>query len=48
MLQAAVKRMDELRASKPALVDEINNLGFSVELGPVTLKYAGFYDAPTT
>ena len=36
--------MGKLRESKPDLVDSIDALGFSVELGPLTLSWSEFYE----
>lgn len=44
MVKTTDSKLTSLAASKPGLVDEINNLGFSMEIGPVTLSYSGFYD----
>ena len=37
-------RMVWLAENKPALVDEINDLGGQIEIGPMTLSYANYYD----
>ena len=37
------KELEKLEKNKPALVDEINNLGGNIEIGPLTLSYANFY-----
>ena len=42
--KTAKKELDELAKSDPDLVDEINELGFTVEVGPMTLAYSGFYE----
>ena len=36
-------KLAELEKNKPELVDEINNLGGYIEIGPVKLNYEGFY-----
>ena len=37
------RELAKLEHSKPHLVDEINKVSFTAELGPVTATYAGFY-----
>lgn len=37
------KGLDSLRESRPALVEEIDNLSVYLELGPCTLTWEGFY-----
>ena len=37
------KKIVGLGISHPNLTDEINNLGFTMEIGPVTLSYSDFY-----
>ena len=37
------KKMEELEKKKPQLVEFIDNVGYSLKLGPVTLKYTSFY-----
>lgn len=44
IVHAADRDLTKFKENKPELTDEINNLGFSMEIGPVTLAYSGFYD----
>ena len=37
------EQLNKLAASKPGLVDAINDLGGSLEIGPITLEYTNFY-----
>ena len=37
------KFLHKLSNSKPELIHEIDQLGFEIELGPLTLAYSGFY-----
>ena len=43
VVRVADRDLTKLANSKPGLVDQIDNLGFSLELGPVTLDYSNFY-----
>ena len=43
MVKETETQLTRLAVSKPPLVDQISNLGFSVEIGPVTLAYGNFY-----
>ena len=38
------RELAKLEQSKPHLVDEINKVSFTAELGPITATYAGFYE----
>ena len=42
-VRAANKELNKLRQNKPKLVDSIDELGFTLKLGPVGLSYGGFY-----
>ena len=43
LVNEAKSGLDSLRESRPALVDEIDNLSIYLELGPVTMTWEGFY-----
>ena len=43
LVNEAKVRARQLRESRPALVDEIDNLSIYLELGPVTMTWEGFY-----
>ena len=43
IVDQADKKIVGLGISHPGLTDEINNLGFTMEIGPVTLSYSDFY-----
>ena len=43
-LVTAEKELSRLAEKRPDLVGEINNLGFELPIGPVTLTYSNFYD----
>lgn len=44
IVKTADEKISALGDKYPALAGEINNLGFSIEIGPVTLAYSNFYD----
>ena len=43
IVHAADRDLTKLKEDKPGLVGAIDNLGFSMEIGPITLAYSGFY-----
>ena len=43
IVRVADRKCEQLVAHKPDLVDAINKLGFTVELGPVTMPFSNFY-----
>ena len=44
MAAEAHKRLDKIRSQQPELVGYIDELSFSIKLGPCTLTYGRFYD----
>lgn len=43
MARAAHTKLDAFRESQPALVSAIDEVGFDLSLGPITMSYSSFY-----
>ena len=43
IIKVSHRELEKLESNKPDLVDAINELGGTIELGPMTLAYSGFY-----